>query len=67
MATLASAPDGSGNKIAAVAACHCGAAEDGEAVAAKIRTFGTVVMDAMGPIPYSALNGMLDAAFSAGR
>jgi FAD/FMN-containing dehydrogenase len=66
VATLASAPDGSGNKIAAIAACHCGAAEDGQAAAARIRTFGTVVVDAIGPIPYSALNGMLDAGFPAG-
>jgi FAD/FMN-containing dehydrogenase len=66
IAALNSAPDGSGNKIVAVGACHCGAAEDGQAAAAKIKTFGTVVMDAMGPIPYSALNGMLDAGFPAG-
>jgi FAD/FMN-containing dehydrogenase len=66
VANLGSAPDGSGNKIAAVAACHCGAEKDGQAAAAKIRTFGTVLMDAMGPIPYSALNGMLDGAFAAG-
>ena len=42
------------------------AAEDGEAVAAKIKTFGTVAVDAMGPIPYAALNGMLDGGFPAG-
>jgi FAD/FMN-containing dehydrogenase len=66
VAGLLTAPDGSGNKIAAVAACHCGAAEDGQAIASKIRTFGTVVMDALGPIPYSALNGMLDAGYPAG-
>jgi FAD/FMN-containing dehydrogenase len=63
---LLTAPDGSGNKIAAVAACHCGGEAEGSAAAAKIKTFGTVVMDAMGPIPYSALNGMLDAGYPAG-
>jgi FAD/FMN-containing dehydrogenase len=66
VAGLGSAPDGSGNKIVIVAACHCGAAEDGQTAMAKIRTFGTVVMDGMGPIPYSALNGMLDAGYPAG-
>jgi hypothetical protein len=66
VAGLLTAPDGSGNKIAAVAACHCGATEDGQAIGSKIRTFGTVVMDALGPIPYSALNGMLDAGYPAG-
>ncbi|CAN5322095.1 FAD-binding oxidoreductase [soil metagenome] len=63
---LTTAPDGSGTKIVGVAACHCGAREQGLAIADKIKTFGTVAMDAMGPIPYTALNGMLDAAFPAG-
>ena len=64
VAGLLSAPDG--NKIVGVVACHCGAVDDGHAVGAKIRGFGTVVMDAFGPIPYSALNGMLDDGFPAG-
>jgi FAD/FMN-containing dehydrogenase len=63
---LTTAPDGSGTKIVGVAACHCGPPEGGQAVAARIKTFGTVALDAMGPIPYTALNGMLDAAFPAG-
>src|SRR6185312_7716604 len=63
---LTTAPDGSGTKIVGVAACHCGASEDGLAVAARIKTFGTVALDAMGPMPYAALNGMLDAAFPVG-
>ncbi len=63
---LTTAPDGSGTKIVAVAACHCGSAADGEAVAAKVKTFGTVAVDAMGPIPYAVLNGMLDGGFQAG-
>ena len=63
---LTTAPDGSGTKIVAVAACHCGSAADGEAVAAKIKTFGTVAVDALGPIPYAVLNGMLDGGFQSG-
>jgi FAD/FMN-containing dehydrogenase len=63
---LTTAPDGSGTKIVGVAACHCGPAAEGERIAAKIKGFGTVVVDAMGPIPYTALNGMLDAGFPAG-
>jgi len=66
VAGLLSAPDGSGNKIAVVAACHCGGVKEGEAAIAQIATFGTIVMNAMGPIPYSALNGMLDAGYPAG-
>ena len=32
----------------------------------RIKTFGTVAVDAMGPIPYAVLNGMLDGGFAAG-
>ena len=66
VSVLRGAPDGSGHKIVAVAACHCGATKDAEAVFAKIATFGTVIMNAMGPIPYSTLNGMLDGDYPAG-
>jgi FAD/FMN-containing dehydrogenase len=61
VALLGTAPDGSGKPIVIVGACHCGPAADGQAVAAQIKSFGTVVMDAMGPISYGALNVMLDA------
>jgi FAD/FMN-containing dehydrogenase len=66
VAALTTAPDGSGTKIVGIAACHIGAKADADAVAAKIKTFGTVAVDAMGPIPYTALNGMLDGAFPPG-
>ena len=66
VAALTTAPDGSGTKIVGIAACHCGKAEDGQAIAAQIKSFGTVAMDAMGPIPYAVLNGMLDGGFPAG-
>lgn len=66
VAGLLTAPDGSGNKLAAVVACHTGSPEDGQAAMARLRTFGTVAMDALGPIPYAALNGMLDANYPAG-
>jgi hypothetical protein len=64
---LLSAPDGSGNKIAAVAVGHTGTTAEGEAAIARIRSFGAVVNDALGPIPYSALNGMLDDGYPAGE
>ena len=66
VAGVLTAPDGSGNKITAIIACHSGRPEDGQAAMAKIKSFGTVVMDALGPIPYTALNGMLDAGSPAG-
>ncbi len=64
VAGLASAPDG--NKIVLIAAGHCGPEADGLAAMQAIRGFGTVVLDELGPISYSALNGMLDDGFPAG-
>jgi FAD/FMN-containing dehydrogenase len=66
VAGLTTTPDGSGTKIAAVVVCHTGALADAERTAARIRGFGTVAMDALGPIPYTALNGMLDPGFPSG-
>lgn len=63
---LIHAPDGSGAKLAAVVACHCGPLEAGEAALAPVRRFGTPVMDALGSIPYTAQNTLLDAGFPAG-
>jgi FAD/FMN-containing dehydrogenase len=66
VAALTHAPDGSGTKIAAIVACYLGTEVDGMAIAAKIKTFGTVAVDAMGPIPYTVINGMLDGGFPPG-
>jgi FAD/FMN-containing dehydrogenase len=65
-AALLTAPDGSGHKIAAIAAGHFGSPHEAEAALKPIKSFGTPAMDALGPIPYVALNGMLDAAFPKG-
>jgi FAD/FMN-containing dehydrogenase len=64
VAALLTSPDG--HKIIGVGACHCGTAAEGEAVARQVKSFGTVVMDAMGPVPYATLNGMLDVSYPAG-
>ena len=48
-----------GKKVALIATCYAGAAEDGEAVVAPIRTLGPEV-DQLGPVPYAALNSMFD-------
>jgi FAD/FMN-containing dehydrogenase len=66
VAGLQTAPDGSNAKIAGIVACHCGSLDQGEKAVAPIKAFGPPVMDAMGPLPYSALNSMLDAAFPKG-
>jgi len=63
---LVTAPDGSGAKLAAILAAHCGTLADGEAAVRPIKAFGRPALDAMGPIPYCAQNGLLDAAFPKG-
>jgi hypothetical protein len=39
-AGLVHAPDGSGEKLAALVLCHCGTLEEGEAAAAPLKRFG---------------------------
>jgi FAD/FMN-containing dehydrogenase len=60
------APDGSGNKIAGIAAQHSGSLAAGEAFVKPIKAFGPPVMDVLGPMPYTASNMMLDDAFQKG-
>jgi len=45
---------------------HCGSLAEGEAAVKPLKAFGPPVMDALGPIPYAVLNGMLDEAFPKG-
>jgi FAD/FMN-containing dehydrogenase len=63
---LTHAPDGSGNKLAGLIACHCGSLADGEAALKPIKAFGPPVMDALGPMPYTAMNQMIDGNFPKG-
>ena len=65
-AGLIHAPDGSGTKLAAMVACHCGSLADGEAAVRPLKQFGPPAMDAIGPIPYCQLNSMLDGAYPKG-
>lgn len=65
-AGLIHAPDGSGVKLVAMVACHCGSLAAGEAAMRSLKQFGAPVMDAIGPMPYCQLNGMLDPAFPKG-
>src|ERR1700682_2138988 len=64
--TLTHAPDGSGTKVAAMATCHCGSLEAGEKAMRPLKRFGSPVLDAIGPIPYCQLNGMLDGGYPRG-
>src|SRR6185295_17889048 len=65
-AGLLFAPDGSGNKMGGILTTHCGPLADGEAAVKPIKAFGPPIMDVMGPIPYTAQNGLLDGAFPKG-
>jgi FAD/FMN-containing dehydrogenase len=66
VAALQTAPDGSNAKLAAIAAGHSGSIAEGEAAVRPLKAFGPPVLDALGPIPYTALNTMLDSAFPRG-
>jgi FAD/FMN-containing dehydrogenase len=63
-AGLIHAPDGA--KLVAIVACHCGPLAEGERATGAIKAFGTPVLDTMGPMAYSQVNTMLDAAFPRG-
>jgi len=63
LAGLAHAPDGSGTKLAAVIAGHCGAPHDASSALEPIKAFGTPVADTLGPMTYTALNRIFDAGF----
>jgi FAD/FMN-containing dehydrogenase len=65
-AGLVHAPDGSGAKLAAVAACHCGTLDAGGSSVEPIKRFGPPALDAIGPMPYPAVNTLMDAGFPRG-
>ena len=65
-AGLVHAPDGSNVPLAAILACHSGPLDAGLETVQPLKDFGPPVMDAMGPIEYSAFNGMMDAGYPRG-
>jgi FAD/FMN-containing dehydrogenase len=66
VAGLQTAPDGSNAKLVGILGGHCGPLEQGAAAFQSLKAFGPPVMDMMGPMPYTALNGMIDPAFPRG-
>ena len=66
VAAMLTAPDGSGAKLCAMGVLHSGSVADGERALKPIKTWGSPVMDVIGPMPYSASNMMLDGAFPKG-
>lgn len=66
IAALVHAPDGSGVPLAAVALCHAGEPEQAESDLAQLLDYGAPVLSQVGPMPYPAVNTMLDAGYPAG-
>jgi FAD/FMN-containing dehydrogenase len=64
VAAFITGPDGT--KLVAIAAGHFGDGVAGEKAIMPIKSFGAPAMDAMGPIPYTQLNAMLDASYPPG-
>jgi hypothetical protein len=65
-AGLIHAPDGSGTKLAAMVVCHSGPLDAGEKAVQPIKKFGVPILDTIGPMSYSQVNSMLDAAYPRG-
>ena len=63
---LVHAPDGSGEKLAAVALCHCGDPEQAEADTKSWRALPAVALDAIARMPYPVVNTLLDDGYPKG-
>lgn len=61
---LTSAPDGT--PVAAVAVCYRGSPEEGERLMRPLRSFGAALVDGIAPMPYTALQTMLDGSYPTG-
>ncbi len=70
MAGIMNGPEASslsGEKAPWIAVCHSGPATEGERLLRPIKEFGPPVMDMIGPMPYTALQTMLDADYPSGN
>jgi FAD/FMN-containing dehydrogenase len=63
---LVHAPDGSGLPLAALIICHSGPQGVAERELQPLLDFGSPAMTEVGPMPYPAINMMLDAGFPKG-
>ena len=63
-AAMMHTPDGI--PVAALAMCYNGPVTEGERAIAAVRSFGSPIAGEVGPIPYTALQSMLDAGFPSG-
>jgi FAD/FMN-containing dehydrogenase len=55
-----------GKPIVALGAMYCGPQDNGEHVVAPLRTLAEPVADLLGPVPYAAMQQMLDPLWQAG-
>ena len=62
---LLTSPDGV--PVIALVPCYSGDLQEGERVLASLRSFGSPVADTVAPIPYTAMQALLTAAFPYGR
>lgn len=58
---LLTTPDG--HPVVALASCYSGDLQEGERVLRPLREFGTPLADAMQPMPYAGMQGLLGPAF----
>ncbi len=66
LAGVGHAPDGSGVKLAIIAAAYSGPVADGEKILRPIKEFGSPVFDNIQPMGYTDLNGIFDTAYPKG-
>jgi FAD binding domain-containing protein/berberine-like enzyme len=64
-AGILTTPDG--NPVVALVPCYVGSLSEGERLLAPLRRFGSPVADTVAPIPYVAMQTLLDAALPHGR
>ena len=55
-----------GKKLVALIGMHCGSAEDGERAVRPLRELGDPVADLMGPLPYTAMQSLIDPLWGPG-
>jgi FAD/FMN-containing dehydrogenase len=63
-AAMLHAPDGT--PVVGFVLCYNGPADEGERAIGALRRFGTPIAGEIGPMPYTALQSMLDAGFPSG-
>jgi FAD/FMN-containing dehydrogenase len=55
-----------GKKLVAFVGMHCGSAEDGERAVRPLKELGDPVADLIGPLPYAAMQGLIDPLWGPG-